>query len=417
MTKKIDRLNAPMLPFEKALEKALLATTWKTGTEEVAIAKALGRVLREDLKSGLDIPPFNKSAMDGYAVRANDIKKASEKYPVKLDVVEDVPAGKKPEKFIKKGQAARIMTGAPMPKGADCVVMVEYTSQPGESRVSILKKGKAGSNVANAGEDIKKGDKVLLKGALIGPAEMGIASSLGKMRVKVSKKPKVVVMSTGDEVQVPGKKLNPGQIYDSNGYSLVGLALSLGCDAKFVGRVKDSPAALKKKITSVKEADMVFMTGGVSVGDYDFVIDLLTEIGVRKVFYKSKIKPGKPTFCGKKGKCLFFGLPGNPVSAMVCFELFARPCIEKMQGKSLMGMKKGMAIMEKGIKVRPGRRKFLRAKVTSQGPKVMITPYYTQKSGVLSSMMDADVLIDVPDKASELKSGQKVNILWIWEGR
>lgn len=403
-----------LLPFKKALSLVLAGVTWKMPEESVGLKNAWGRVLREDIKAGFNIPPFDKSAMDGYAVKAEDIKGASDKSPVVLKVTQELPAGKSPRTGIKKGEAARIMTGAVLPKGADSVVMVEYTKRDDAKRsVHIMMSVPPGKNVGKAGEDVKKGELVLEAGTRIGPAHLGMLAALGRSKVRVSRKPKVAIISTGDEVQVPGKPLGKGQIYDANGYSLLGLALERGCDARFLGIARDRPAELKKKIAAARHFDVVVMTGGVSVGDYDFVTELLRSHGITEIFYKTKIQPGKPTFVGVKGKRIFFGLPGNPVSCMVCFELFARPALDKMSAKKSPGMAKGKAVMDIDFKVRPGRQKFLRGNVTGQGPEIRVRPAKNQKSGVLASMLDADVLIDLPGEVKEIRAGTTVDILWL----
>jgi molybdopterin molybdotransferase len=407
-----------LMPFEDALELVLGGVSRKLGVERVSVEESLGRILREDVKARFNIPPFDKSAMDGYAIKAADTKGAGERRPSVLKVIEDVPAGKSPKKTVKKGQASRIMTGAPMPKGADAVVMVEYTERLDDAgEVRVFKGVKKGENAGRAGEDVKKGDAVLVSGTRIGPADMGMLAAMGRAGVRVSKKPKVAVISTGDEVQVPGRPLKKGQIYDANGYALTGLAALRGCEAKFLGIAGDRPGELKKKIIEAKNADVALLTGGVSVGDYDFVTGLLRSLGIKQIFYKLRIKPGKPTFAGKKGATIFFGLPGNPVSCMVCFELFVRPALDKMTGKNEVGMPRGRALMDVDFRTRPGRRKFIRASVKGDGPGLRVRPYQNQKSGVLSSMVEADVLIDVPDETRELKAGSTVDIWWLWEDR
>jgi molybdopterin molybdotransferase len=235
--------------------------------------------------------------------------------------------------------------------------------------------------------------------------------------VRVSRRPKVAIISTGDEVQVPGKARRPGQIYDANGYSLLGLALRRGADARFLGIARDRPNALKKKIGEAQNADVVVMTGGVSVGDYDFAAGLLAELGFREIFYKVRVQPGMPTFAGIKGRQLVFGLPGNPVSCMVCFELFARPALEKMMGLARPGMSRGRAFLAADLKVRPGRRKFLRGSLVGSGPEFRVQACRDQKSGVLRSMVEADALIEVPEEVAELKAGSVVDVWRLGEDR
>jgi len=405
-------------PFEEALARLLDSITWNLGTEPVLVMEALGRVLREEVKARFNIPPFDKSAMDGYAVRAADTRGARDESPAVLKVMEDVPAGKAPQKRILVGQASRIMTGAPLPSGADAVVMVEVTERDNAAKaVRIFKGVEPGENVGMAGEDVKKGEVVLRSGLRIGPADMGMIAALGKTKVKVAKRPRVAVISTGDEVQEPGRPLRKGRIYDANGYSLTGLARLRGCEAKFLGIAQDTPVEVAKKIKAAKGADLVLLTGGVSVGDYDFVTGLLRAAGISELFYKVNTQPGKPLFAGLKGRQLFLGLPGNPVSCLVCFELYGRPALDKMTGKELMGMPRGKAVLDTDLRIKPGRRKFLRAAIKGTGPEIRVAPHRNQKSGVLRSMVEADAFIDVPGETAELKAGTIVDIWWLWEDR
>jgi molybdopterin molybdotransferase len=405
-----------LIEYEEALSRVMAAAKWKLPSESVSLGDARGRTLREDVKSGLDIPPFNKSAMDGYAVVAGDTALAGAGAPARLEVLEDLPAGKSPSKQLKSGQASRIMTGAPLPQGADAVVMVEDTERQGKGGVLIKRPVHPGDNVGERGEDVRKGQIVLQSGERLGPASVGMLASMGRARVKVTRAPVVAVISTGDEIEPPGKALAKGRIYDANGYALTALASSHGSRASFLGIARDRPGELGKKLDAVRDADVVLLTGGVSVGDYDLVVNFLRGRRVREVFYKSRVQPGKPTFCGVQGKRLYFGLPGNPVSALVCFHLFVRPALDKICGRMKIGMSPGRAVLETAVKARPGRRKFLRGSVISWGPALTVRPYPRQKSGILSSMMGADVLIDVPGESSGIKAGTEVKVWWIGEG-
>jgi len=267
-----------MITPEEAVKK-ILSKAEPLGVQETPVIKSLGRVLREDIKSPLSIPPFDKAAMDGYAVKAADTAGASAKSPVELKVLEDIPAGHVGEQRLRNGTAARIMTGAPIPRGADAVVMVEYTGRK-EGGVLIKKKVAGGENIALVGEDVKKGQKVIQSGTLIRAAEMGMIASTGRTMVKVGVKPKVAILSTGSEIVVPGKKLLPGQIYNSNGYSLTGLAMARGARAKFFGIASDRRRTLEKKLMVTLNYDVVILSGVVTVWDYDLVQNILLELGV-----------------------------------------------------------------------------------------------------------------------------------------
>jgi molybdopterin molybdotransferase len=400
-----------MIQVEEATRK-LMAKARPLGAEEVPVLKARGRVLREDIKSPFPIPPFSKSAMDGYAVRAVDVENASEESPVELRVLEDVPAGKVGRHRVTKGTAARIMTGAPIPPGADAIVMVEYTERTSDG-VRIMQDAPKGKHVAPIGEDVRKGQRVLRAGSVIRAAEMGMIASTGRSKVKVGIKPKVRVLSTGSEVLAPGKALKPGHIYDSNGYSLTGLAAARGADVKFLGIAPDRKGALERKIRSVGDFDILILSGGVSVGDYDFVQDILLEMGVKRLFYKVRMKPGKPTFAGLQGRRFVLGLPGNPVSCMVCFELFVRPVLDAMLGKKEVGLRRGSACLVEGRKLKPGRRKFLRGHLHETEGRLYVRLVTDQESGILRSMVESDVLVDVPDEADRLHAGSMMDILYL----
>jgi molybdopterin molybdotransferase len=400
-----------MIELEEATRK-LMTKARPLGTAEVPVLEALGRVLREDIRSPFPIPPFSKSAMDGYAVRAADVLNASAESPVELRVLEDVPAGKVGRHRVTKGTAARIMTGAPIPPGADAVVMVEYTERTAGG-VRITQEAPKGKHVAPVGEDVRKGQRVLRAGGVIRAAEMGMIASTGRSKVKVGVKPKVKVLSTGSEVLAPGKELKPGHIFDSNGYSLTGLAAARGAEAKFLGIAPDRKGALERKIESAGDFDVLILSGGVSVGDYDLVQDILLEMGVKRLFYKVSIKPGKPVFAGLQGKRFVLGLPGNPVSCMVTFELFVRPLLDVMLGKKEVGLRSGSACVVEGRKLKAGRRKFLRGSLHEKEGRLYVWLATDQESGILRSMVESDVLVDVPDEVDRLETGSMVNILYL----
>lgn len=398
-----------MIQVEEAIRK-LMARARPLGVEEVPVLKALGRVLREDITSPFPIPPFSKSAMDGYAVRSADVRTASVASPVELRVLEDVPAGKVGKHPVTPGTAARIMTGASIPPGADAIVMVEYTERTRDG-VRITQAVPKGKHVAPAGEDVRKGQRVVRAGTVLRAAEMGMIASTGRSRLKVGVKPKVRVLSTGSEVLTPGKTMKPGHIYDANGYSLTGLAAARGAEAKFLGIAPDRKGALEGKIGSAGDFDILILSGGVSVGDYDFVQDILLEMGVRRIFYKVNMKPGKPTFAGLEGRRFVLGLPGNPVSCMVCFELFVSPLLDVMLGKREKGLRSGVALLVEGRKLKPGRRKFLRGRLHETEGRLYVRLFPDQESGILRSMVESDVLVDVPEGVDRLETGSMVNIV------
>jgi molybdopterin molybdotransferase len=400
-----------MIEYKEA--RALVLSAAKAlPAEPVPLARALGRTLARDVRAGEDIPPFTKSAMDGYAVRASDTRPA----PVELAVVEDLPAGRLPRSRIGPGEAARIMTGAPLPEGADAVVMVEDTERPGPSSVVIRRTVDHGDNVGPAGEDVAKGETALERGTVIGPAETGMLAAVGLTRVAVVRRPRVAVISTGDEIVEPGERKRRGQIRNSNGPALTALAVRAGAEAEYLGIARDRRPSLAAKLRRAVGADILVLSGGVSVGDYDLVKDELLAAGVRPVFWKVRIKPGKPVFFGRRGRQLVFGLPGNPTSAMVTFQLFVGPALERLFGRSGVGPATVSAVLAAGLAVKPGRLQFLRGLVVSRGPVLKVTPYDDQKSGVLRSMVRSQVLIVVPADVSSLEAGTEVEVLFM-EGR
>jgi len=400
-----------MIDYQDAL-CAVIAKAKPLPGESVPLAEALGRTLAGDIRAGEDIPPFSKATMDGYAVRAADTWPQGNAGAVELEVTEDLPAGRVSRKTLAPGQAVRIMTGAPLPKGADSVVMVEDTKKAG-ARVKILHPVSPGDNIGHAGEDVKKGEFILEKGEVIRPAEVGMLAALGKAFIRVSRRPLVAVIATGDEIVEPGQKMRPGKIRNSNGHALRAMALEAGAKVSYLGIARDRNPSLKHKIQRAGTADILVLSGGVSVGDYDLVKDELRGLGVRPVFWQVRIKPGKPVFFGVRAKQLVFGLPGNPTSAMVTFHLFVRSAINGMLGRKAAGPKAGKAVLERDVSLKPGRMQFLRATAVGDGPELRVNPYPNQKSGVLRSMVRSRLLIIVPADASRLEKGRTVDVIFM----
>jgi len=400
-----------MITLEAALAK-LKSRARPLQAEVMPVLKCQGRILREDVRSPIAIPPFAKSAMDGYAVKAVDIAGATGRKPVLLEVLEDIPAGRVGKSRLKRGTAARIMTGAPLPSGADTVVRVEDTETVAAG-VLIQRAVDRGVHVVTAGEDVKRGELVLTAGIVIGAAEMGMIAATGRDQVEVSIRPKVRIISTGSEISKPGTSLRPGHIYDSNGYSLTGLASQWGAEARFLGIAPDRPGTLERKIARADDAQLLVLSGGVSVGDYDLVQDILLGTGVRQIFHKVRIKPGMPTFAGMRDERFVLGLPGHPVACMVTFMLFAGLLIDTMLGKKNIGPRRGQACLSDGIRLKPGRRKFLRGILHESEGRLTVKPFHAQASGILRSMVAANVLIDAPDGVTELKAGSLVDIVYL----
>jgi molybdopterin molybdotransferase len=400
-----------MIDYADALRR-VVARARPLSAESVRLTSSLGRTLGQNVRARAPIPPFAKATMDGYAVRAGDTRPEAPGQAAELKVIEDLPAGRISRKAVNPGQAVRIMTGAPLPKGTDAVVMVEDTEKA-EDRVKILRPVAPGDNIGRAGEDLEKGDLILEKGDLVGPAEVGMLAALGLASVRVVRRPKLAVIATGDEIIEPGQKARPGCIWNSNGYSLLSLALQAGAEASYLGIARDKTSQLKHKIQKARDADVLVLSGGVSVGDYDLVKEELRGLGVRPVFWQLRIKPGKPTFFGVRGRQLVFGLPGNPTSAMVMFHIFVRPAIDLMLGRKQPGLRSAKAVLEQEIALRPGRTQFLRGVLSAEGPVLRVDPFPDQRSGVLRSMVRSRVLIVVPADSSRIEKGREVEILFL----
>ena len=378
---------------------------------KVFILEVLGRVLAEDIYSPIDIPPWNNSAMDGYAVRAEDIVGASRENPISLKIIEDLPAGKSPAKSIGQRETARIMTGAPIPEGANAVLPVEETQIVGTSDVLMFKPVKPGENVRLAAEDVKQGELVLKNNTVLWPPEIGMLASLGNREVKVIPSPLVAVLATGDELIALDEALSPGKIRNSNTYSLGAQITQSGAQVYLLGTAGDTREGIKEKIEEgFKEADMVLTTGGVSVGEYDLVKEIFKEIGGEIKFWQVAMKPGKPLVFGLKQHKPYFGIPGNPVAAMVVFEEFVRPAILKMMGHSNLFNPTIRAILKEDLKQNPGRRHYVRVKVWREDNRYVASSTGDQGSAILKSMVLANGLAIIPEDCQIIRQGEEVAI-------
>ncbi len=398
-----------MLKVHEALEK-ILAEVHPLGKESVSISNAAGRVIAEDIKAARSNPPWDNSAMDGYALRAADITEASEESPVRLRVLYDLPAGGVPGAAIGDGEAVRIMTGAPRPDGADTVVMVEMTSKISDTAVDILRAVKKGANIRKEGEDFAAGNAVIPAGRLIRPAEILMLATMGKAEVSVYKRPRVAVVSTGDELVDIDVTPAPGKITNSNGYALTSLAEDAGAEACNLGIAADKREILTKKFTEAAKFDCIISSGGVSVGDYDLVKEVMRDLGSDMKFWKVALKPGKPLAFGLIGGVPVFGLPGNPVSSMVAFEQFVRPALFKMAGRSDIFKRTFAARLRAPIRKKAGRVNFLRGTVTMEDGEYQATPLQGQGSGMITSMVKANIFIIVPEECTEIEAGEVIRV-------
>jgi molybdopterin molybdotransferase len=397
-----------MISVEEAL-KTILENIRPLDCENVPITSALGCAIGESIVSGRTIPPLANSAMDGYAVVAGDTAFASKTKPAVLDVLEDVPAGKVATQPIRNGQAIRIMTGAPLPDGANAVVRVEDTEAQG-GRVKIFVAAAPGLDIREAGEDVKTGELVISKGSILRAAEIGMLAALGRSYVSVHQRPVVAIVSTGDELVEVDETPGPGKIVNSNGYSLAALVLEAGGIPLQVGIARDNREDLLAKFRAASRADIVISSGGVSVGDYDLVKDIMAEIGSRIQFWRVAMRPGRPLAFGLlEGKPLF-GLPGNPVSSMVSFEQFIRPSILKMRGYSNIYRRVVLAEITEGYKKKQGLKYFLRARVEFRDGRYIASLTGEQGSGILKSMVLANGLVVLPDDINSVNPGDEVAV-------
>jgi molybdopterin molybdotransferase len=402
----------------------VLAGAGPLPAEDVPLLDALGRVLAEDVVAGCDIPPFRNAAMDGYAVRSADLAGAGRRSPVRLPVVAEGPAGYAPRGAVAAGTAIRIMTGAPLPPGADTVVRFEETDEPpdgGRDRaaaaaaVAIHVAQGPWINVREAGEDVRRGETVLRAGAILRPAEIGVLASLDRAAVPVHRRPAVAIVATGDEVVEPGRPLGPGQIRDSNSYALAALVRRYGGVPRLLGVARDSAAELIRTLREARDADLIVSSGGVSVGDYDMVKDVLRAEG-RIELWQVRMKPGRPLAFGRLGDRPFLGLPGNPVAAFVSFELFGRPLLLRLLGHRDWRKPTVRARLAGPVENRDGRRHFVRATVEPGPDGPVVRPTGEQGSGVLTALTRANGLLVVPDGVQGLAAGDEVEVEMLhWE--
>jgi molybdopterin molybdotransferase len=387
--------------------------------EAIPITKALGRVLAADVESTITHPAWDNSAMDGFAVQSRDVVRASRESPVVLRVVEEVPAGAFPTRSIRPREAVRVMTGAPVPGGADGVIRIEHTEPGAEpGTVRVLDGGDAGRNIRRAGEDLKVGARPLTAGTLLRPAEIGVLAMLGQPTVPVYREPRVGILSTGNELADFDElaKVHAGKrIMNSNSYALAAQVDEVRAEAVPLGIARDEPESLRQRLAAARDCDALITSAGLAVGDHDYVRDVLDELGMELLFFRVKMRPGSPFAFGLLSGMPVFALPGNPVSAMVTFEVLVRPALRKMQGLARYD--------------RPTRRVFLAEPVTTKGP---LTHFYRaqleqrddggwsarltgpQGSGILTSMAEADALIRVPP-GSRLKVGAAVEAIVLRE--
>jgi len=425
-------IENPLIAVETALHTILEKMT-PVETELIPLTQSLGRILAKPVVSGVNVPPFANSAMDGYAVIATDTAGASNQKPVILKVIDEIPAGASPSVKLKPGTAARIMTGAPVPTGTDAVVRFEDTSEHipppaavelADDEILIFKPVSTGDNVRPVGEDIKESQRILRTGHRLRPQDIGVLAAVGQASVLVHRRPRVAILATGDELVDLDAPIEPGKIRNSNEYTQAAMVQKYGGEPVMLGIARDTVADLTAKIRAglAQEVDLFLTSAGVSVGDFDMVKNVLAEEGEMQ-FWQVAIKPGKPLAFGvlnhhHNGKVVhvpLIGLPGNPVAAMVAFEIFARPAILKLAGQQTLEKNKLRARLDEDV-ANSGRRHYMRGfvrlvedgyHVTTRGSGVQV-----QGSGILTSMVWANCLVVIPEGVTNLPTGAPVDV-WI----
>ena len=395
-----------MIPVEKALE-IVLAHTPSLPAEEVSLGDAVGRVLAEDVAADVDMPPFDRSAMDGFAVRAADAAEA----PVTLEVVGQIRAGQYPNLSLGPGEAVQVMTGAPVPRGATAVLPVEKTRPAGAGKVELLSAVEPGAHIAREGSEFRAGDRVLARGDTVDPAAVAVLAAVGKAKVRVGRRPTVAVLVTGDELvevwDTPGR----GRIRNSNGYAVLAQARWAGAEARSLGTVPDVADRIAEAVREGFHSDVLVVSGGVSAGTFDLVEEVLARFDVGFLFTKVAIKPGAPLVFGRRGDRLVFGLPGNPVSAQVTFDMFVRPALLRMQGARVVTRPAVEVELLDQVRNRSGRKAHLPARVRAEGGRLVAQPVPSQGSADIVAHAQANALVVLEATRFTAEAGERVPAL------
>jgi molybdenum cofactor synthesis domain-containing protein len=401
--KRVDVATALRIFFEKAELKML-------GCEEILIQDAFERVCAEDIVAEVNLPNFNRSAVDGYAVRAADTFGSSKANPILLRVVGEVEIGKKSSIRVGRGEAARIATGAPMPNGSDAVVMLEYTSKLDDS-IEVYRAVTPGDNVSRIGEDVKAGEPILRKGEILQPQDIGMLAALGQLRVKVIKKPRIAILSTGDELVEPGRQ-EEGKVVDVNRFMLAAAVREMGGEPIDLGISKDDPEELRRMLKKGLESDILLVSGGTSVGERDLVPKIISSLG-KIIVHGVAIKPGMPTALAAVGGKPVILLPGFPVAALIAFYTFVPEIIQKMMGVKIIRRKWEIlrAKVTSRIPSSPGMRTFARVFVKEGDLIAIAEPLRTSGSGILSSMIKANGLVVIPEEKEGVEEGEEVEVI------
>lgn len=401
-----------MISVEEALER-ILSEIKPLEITHVPLPEALGLVLAQDIVAQEDIPPFANSAMDGFALLSKDSSPRNGQ-PPHLRVTGEVAAGYVADHAVEEGTAMRIMTGAPVPPGADSVIQVELTRStgPGSDWVEILEEVAPGNNIRPAGEDMHRGQTILLQGTEIGPWEIGVLATLGWATVPVIRRPRVAIFGTGDEVIDVNESLRPGKIRNSNSYLLEAAATRAGAEAHRLGVARDTVESLRQMFTNAMQYDLIITSGGVSVGDFDLVKNIMAEQGEIN-FWRINMRPGKPVAFGHIGTVPLLGLPGNPVSTAVTFELFGRPLIRKLLGHTRLLRPQIDVVVEDGVSDRAMRRHYVRAHVERRNGSFVAHTTGNQGSHITTSLLNANALIIVPEGGAEVYPGDTAKAIML----
>ncbi len=404
-------MTPPLLPRDAAL--TILTHVRRQPSLRVPLDEALGGVLAEDVVSPLDVPAWTNSAMDGYAVRGADVTGASEATPRRLQVIEQLPAGAFPTRRIEPGTCARIFTGAPLPEGADSVIRQEDTDG-GSENVTIFKDRDVGVNIRRVGEDIRRGQTVLPEGTELEAAALGVLASLAVANPMIYRRPRIGIMGSGDEIvdiDQPDLILSGRKVASSNTHTLLALVRRAGGEPVNLGIARDSRESLREHLLRARECDLLITTAGISVGEHDYVREVLSELGADLRFWKIRMRPGAPVGFGLLGEIPWIGLPGNPVSTMVTFELFVRPAIRRLAGRRLPFRRSVPVVVAEPIKLGPKLQHFLRAVVTPGNglPEARLTG--PQGSGILTSMVLANALLVIPEGQFETPAGSEARAI------
>ena len=392
------------LSFEAA-RTMILESVIPLPPEAVSLLDVVGMVIAEDIRAPWDMPLWNNSAMDGFAVRAEDCVAGQT-----LTVDGYIPAGGSASGItVKPGGAVKIMTGAPAPVGCDAIVPIEET-QENDDQLIITGQVRPGDHLRIRGEDVSKGELVIAAGTALRPAEINMLASFGYRTAPVFRRPKVAILSTGDELVEPGEDIGTGQIFNSNDYSIAAAVKQLGGEPVLLGIARDDRQSLTEKIAAGLEEDVLITTAGVSMGDHDLVCDVLEALQVERRFWKVDIKPGRPTAFGLKNGKPVFSLPGNPVSSMITFEQFVRPALLKMMGHQRVIKPLVRAVMQETIKKKPGRVQFLRVRVANDGQRLVASSSGDQNTGILRTLLRANGIAVLPADLEQLRSGEEVDV-------